>query len=121
MKRTLLAWLALVAIGGAPLAMIVCAWSCATTHHAVEAADHHECEEPPTTGGARLASDSHCDDHSAETTLWAVGSSAPYSAPAFDGGAVFLPPVPDGQFAPVAVVPRGAGPPLPQGPSILRV
>ena len=120
-KRTLLAWLALVAIGGAPLAMVVCAWSCAPSHHAIETAHHHECEEPPTTAGAQLSSDAHCDDHSAEATLVAVGSSAPYSAPAFGGGAVFSPPVPASQSAPVAVVSRGAGPPLPHSPTILRV
>ena len=120
-KRTLLAWLALVAIGGAPLTMLACAWSCTTSHHAVETAHHHECEVPPTPGAARLASDTHCDDHSAEAAVLAIASPVPYSAPAFDGVIVFLQPVPVGPLAPVAVVPQGPGPPLPQRSSILRV
>jgi len=119
-KHTLLAWLAVAAIGGAPAATAVCAWSCAASHHSAETAHHHGCEEP-ATGVVRLSSAAPCADHASDRASVAVGSVAAYAAPSFH--VVVLNPRPhsDDHSSPLRVSRGGAGPPSPDSRSILRI
>jgi hypothetical protein len=118
--RFVLALLALVAIGAAPVATTVCAWSCATSHHSAQTARHHDCEEPATDVD-QIASDALCAEHAGDGAPLAVGSVAAYSAPSFDGGVFSSQSVTTDHFGPLMVPHRGADPPSTQRRSILRI